>query len=118
MALWRLPAGYTGLTVGLVNTHYVYLPIPVVIQAARKVRRGGGEGCVRMCVCACKSGLQWQQCLCVRARVCVCVFVCKSGLQWQQCVYVCLCNRARIKQWLHTIRCNRLPDRLLIRQSL
>jgi len=30
-------AGYTGLTVGLVNTHYVYLPIPVVIQAARRV---------------------------------------------------------------------------------
>ena len=26
-------AGYTGLTVGLVNTHYVYLPIPVIIQA-------------------------------------------------------------------------------------
>ncbi len=31
-------AGYTGVTVGLVNTHYVYLPIPVVIQAPRKVR--------------------------------------------------------------------------------
>ncbi len=30
-------AGYTGCTVGLVNTHYVYLPIPVVIQAPRKV---------------------------------------------------------------------------------
>ena len=30
-------AGYTGLTVGLVNTHYVYLPIPVVISAPRKV---------------------------------------------------------------------------------
>lgn len=30
-------AGFTGLTVGLVNTHYVYLPIPVVIQAPRKV---------------------------------------------------------------------------------
>ena len=29
-------AGYTGLTVGLVNTHYVYLPIPVVISAPRK----------------------------------------------------------------------------------
>ncbi|GFH13165.1 PFK domain-containing protein [Haematococcus lacustris] len=29
--------GFTGLTVGLVNTHYVYLPIPVVIQAPRKV---------------------------------------------------------------------------------
>ena len=25
-------AGYTGFTVGLVNTHYVYLPIPVIIQ--------------------------------------------------------------------------------------
>ena len=31
-------AGYTGLTVGLVNTHYVYLPIPVVISAPRRVR--------------------------------------------------------------------------------
>lgn len=30
-------AGYTGITVGLVNTHYVYLPIPTVIQAPRKV---------------------------------------------------------------------------------
>ena len=31
-------AGFTGITVGLVNTHYVYLPIPVIIQAPRKVR--------------------------------------------------------------------------------
>ena len=31
------PTGYTGFTVGLVNTHYVYLPIPVIIQAPRKV---------------------------------------------------------------------------------
>ncbi len=30
-------AGYTGLTVGLVNTHYCLLPIPVVISAPRKV---------------------------------------------------------------------------------
>eukprot|EP00877_Chromochloris_zofingiensis_P003270 jgi/Chrzof1/12944/Cz07g13120.t1_PFK2[v5.2] len=30
-------AGYTGITVGLVNTHYVYLPIPVIIQAPRRV---------------------------------------------------------------------------------
>lgn len=30
-------AGYTGVTVGMVNTHYVYLPIPVIIQAPRKV---------------------------------------------------------------------------------
>jgi len=29
--------GYTGLTVGLVNTHYCYLPIPVIIQAPRRV---------------------------------------------------------------------------------
>lgn len=27
-------AGFTGTTVGLVNTHYVNLPIPVVIQVA------------------------------------------------------------------------------------
>jgi 6-phosphofructokinase 1 len=30
-------AGYTGSTVGLVNTHFVYLPIPIVIQAPRNV---------------------------------------------------------------------------------
>lgn len=30
-------AGFTGITVGLVNTHYVYLPIPVIIAAPRKV---------------------------------------------------------------------------------
>jgi 6-phosphofructokinase 1 len=29
-------AGFTGFTVGLVNTHYVYLPIPVIIQANPK----------------------------------------------------------------------------------
>lgn len=37
-------AGFTGITVGLVNTHYCYLPIPVVIQAPRKVRGGGWGG--------------------------------------------------------------------------
>lgn len=31
------PYTHTGITVGLVNTHYVYLPIPVIIQAPRKV---------------------------------------------------------------------------------
>ena len=30
-------AGYTGITVGLVNTHFALLPIPFVIQAARRV---------------------------------------------------------------------------------
>eukprot|EP00889_Picochlorum_renovo_P005746 jgi/Picre1/32776/NNA_001062.t1 len=30
-------AGYTGITVGLVNTHFVYLPIPAVIQMTRRV---------------------------------------------------------------------------------
>jgi 6-phosphofructokinase 1 len=30
-------AGYTGTTVGLMNTHYVFLPIPTVIQAPRRV---------------------------------------------------------------------------------
>lgn len=34
-------AGYTGFTVGLVNTHYVYLPIPTIIQAPRKVNPQG-----------------------------------------------------------------------------
>ena len=29
--------GFTGVVVGLVNTHYVYLPIPIVIQAPRRV---------------------------------------------------------------------------------
>ena len=36
-------AGYTGVTVGLVNTHYVYLPIPVVIQAPRRVDPRGKQ---------------------------------------------------------------------------
>lgn len=35
-------AGFTGITVGLVNTHYVYLPIPVIIQAPRRV-----SGCMQ-----------------------------------------------------------------------
>ncbi|KAL2653010.1 hypothetical protein R1flu_021138 [Riccia fluitans] len=30
-------AGYTDITIGLVNTHYVFLPIPKVIETARKV---------------------------------------------------------------------------------
>ncbi|KAI7838958.1 hypothetical protein COHA_007278 [Chlorella ohadii] len=30
-------AGYTGVTMGLVNTHYCYLPIRTVIQAPRRV---------------------------------------------------------------------------------
>eukprot|EP00884_Botryococcus_braunii_P007256 jgi/Botrbrau1/16531/Bobra.314_1s0004.1 len=36
-------AGYTGFTVGLVNTHYVYLPIPTIIQAPRTVNPQGRE---------------------------------------------------------------------------
>ncbi len=28
-------AGFTGCTVGLINTHYVYLPIPVIIQVTQ-----------------------------------------------------------------------------------
>lgn len=34
-------SGYTGITVGLVNTHFVYLPIPEVIQAPRIVNVKG-----------------------------------------------------------------------------
>ncbi|KAI3436493.1 hypothetical protein D9Q98_005910 [Chlorella vulgaris] len=34
-------AGYSGVTVGLVNTHYCYLPIPLIIQAPRKVDPDG-----------------------------------------------------------------------------
>lgn len=34
-------AAYTGFTVGLVNTHYVYLPIPTIIQAPRRVNPKG-----------------------------------------------------------------------------
>mmetsp|Transcript_10529 Transcript_10529/g.31703 ORF Transcript_10529/g.31703 Transcript_10529/m.31703 type:complete len:161 (-) Transcript_10529:310-792(-) len=34
-------AGYTGVMVGLVNTHYVYLPIPTVISAPRMVDPNG-----------------------------------------------------------------------------
>lgn len=36
-------AGYTGLTVGLVNTHFCFLPIPVIIQAARQVDPAGRQ---------------------------------------------------------------------------
>ena len=36
-------AGFTGVVVGLVNTHYVYLPIPVVIQAPRTVDPRGKQ---------------------------------------------------------------------------
>ncbi|KIZ06381.1 hypothetical protein MNEG_1568 [Monoraphidium neglectum] len=34
-------SGYTGFTAGLVNTHYVYLPIETIIQAPRKVNPTG-----------------------------------------------------------------------------
>ena len=30
-------AGYTGFTVGLLNTHYAFLPIPVIIQARSRL---------------------------------------------------------------------------------
>ena len=36
-------AGYTGVVTGLVNTHYVLLPIPVVISSPRRVRRGSAD---------------------------------------------------------------------------
>lgn len=36
-----LPAGFTDITVGLVNTHYVFMPIPTIIQAPRKVNPSG-----------------------------------------------------------------------------
>jgi 6-phosphofructokinase 1 len=38
-------AGYTGVAVGLVNTHFVLLPIPLIIQATRKVQLGKHEAC-------------------------------------------------------------------------
>ena len=34
-------AGLTDCTVGMVNTHYVYLPINILIQAPRKVNPKG-----------------------------------------------------------------------------
>ena len=34
-------AGFTAFTTGLVNTHYVYLPIETIIQAPRKVNPTG-----------------------------------------------------------------------------
>lgn len=34
-------AGYTGFCTGLVNTHYVVLPIETIIQAPRKVNPTG-----------------------------------------------------------------------------
>lgn len=36
-------SGFTGVVVGLVNTHYVLLPIPVVIQQARRVDPNGKQ---------------------------------------------------------------------------
>ena len=36
-------AGYSGTTVGLVNTHFCYLPIPAIIQAARFVDPRGRQ---------------------------------------------------------------------------
>ena len=36
-------AGYTGVVTGLVNTHYVLLPIPVVISSPRRVRPGSAN---------------------------------------------------------------------------
>lgn len=30
-------AGYSGITVGIINTHYAYLPIPQVIAYAKSV---------------------------------------------------------------------------------
>lgn len=36
-------AGYTGITSGLINTHYVYLPIPMIIQAPRRVDPKGKQ---------------------------------------------------------------------------
>lgn len=36
-------AGFTGFTVGLVNTHYVYLPIQTIIQATRTVDPKGRQ---------------------------------------------------------------------------
>lgn len=39
-------AGFTGCTVGLVNTHYVYLPIPVIIQVSNTDRPGQHPLCL------------------------------------------------------------------------
>lgn len=36
-------AGYTDFTVGLVNTHYVYLPTTTIIQSARTVDPAGRQ---------------------------------------------------------------------------
>lgn len=46
-------AAYTGFTVGLVNTHYVYLPIPTIIQAPRRVN---------------PKGRRWNRCGCCSVR--------------------------------------------------
>lgn len=55
-------AGYTGFTVGLVNTHYVYLPIPTIIQVCEA---GSGIGDVQRCHW---GGLNWHLLeLCIQA---------------------------------------------------
>ena len=57
-------AGFTGVTVGLVNTHYVYLPIPIVIQAPRKVALALTRLClhslhVNSCTASCDRNSFW-----------------------------------------------------------
>jgi hypothetical protein len=34
-------AGFSGFTVGLINTHYVYLPIPIVTTVPKQVNPQG-----------------------------------------------------------------------------
>ena len=36
-------AGYTDFTVGLLSTHFVYLPIPTIIQSVRRVDPKGRQ---------------------------------------------------------------------------
>ncbi len=37
----RACAGFTGITVGMVNTHTAYFPIELIVSSARKVDVGG-----------------------------------------------------------------------------
>ena len=51
-AVYGAMAGFTGFVVGLVNTHYCYIPIRVV-TSTRKVDTTGGIILLCVCVCVC-----------------------------------------------------------------
>ena len=61
-------AGYTGVTTGLVNTHYVLLPIPVVISTARRVRATARKNVLQGQQVSQRVFLQTQSSYCIRVK--------------------------------------------------